>query len=194
MTGKAASQSCRYYYDNCVILFEGALQQIKIVELEEKNVSSNASQEIIGRTPASSLYDIIVRLSFDVSTQVTKSSICLDRDFSWTFRDIIAQGIYIPCHKERWIGDSIGPDTNMTLLDELDCSTNRLRHLGHAHVHSQPSPTERRNGQFVLNIRELRRRVQDAHIVQFRKHLALHSGAKGILRWKHGEPMCMRSQ
>lgn len=80
MTGKAASQSWRYYYDNCVILFEGALQQIKIVELEKRGQLHRFAANI-GRTPTSSLYDIIVRLSFDVSTQVTKSSICLEHDF-----------------------------------------------------------------------------------------------------------------
>lgn len=41
-----------------------------------------------------------------------------------------------------------------------------LSHFGHTHEDCQPSPTERRDSQFV-DIAEFGRRVQYSHIVEF---------------------------
>lgn len=50
-------------------------QQIIIVELD--HVSKDMEEDAEGHT--SSLYAMTVRLSLEVSTQVTKSSMCLER-------------------------------------------------------------------------------------------------------------------
>lgn len=57
-----------------------------------------------------------VRLSLEVSTQVTKSSMCLERGeregVRWRETDV-------PCDEKGGIGDYIGTDTDVTLFDEL---------------------------------------------------------------------------
>jgi hypothetical protein len=61
---------------------------------------------------------MIVRLSLDVSTHVTKSSMCLNQ--SDKKLSDMAERRKIPCYQEGRIYDSIGTNTNMTLLDEFN--------------------------------------------------------------------------
>lgn len=86
-------------------------QQIKIVELDP--VSKEMGEVAEGLT--SSLYAMTVRLSLEVSTQVTKSSMCLERmsgDVRWSGNDV-------PCDEKGGISDCIGADADVTLFDEL---------------------------------------------------------------------------
>lgn len=72
-----------------------------------------------GRT--SSLYVITVLLSLDVSTHVTKSSICLGG--SSVAVAALKEGRKKedgPCYEVGRVGDSVRTDTNMTLFDEFD--------------------------------------------------------------------------
>lgn len=62
---------------------------------------------------------MIVRLSLDVSTQVTKSSICLYQSLDKKLSDM-AERRKIPCYQEGRICDSIGTNTDMTLLDKFN--------------------------------------------------------------------------
>ena len=63
---------------------------------------------------------MIVRLSLDVSTHVTKSSMCLYQSLDDKKLSDRAEKRKIPCYQEGRICDSIGTNTNMTLLDEFN--------------------------------------------------------------------------
>lgn len=61
---------------------------------------------------------MIVRLSFEVSTHVTKSSICLSI-IKMSRMSRICKRNEIPCHKKCRICDSVWSNSYMPLLDEF---------------------------------------------------------------------------
>lgn len=65
----------------------------------------------------SSLYFMIVLFSLDVSTQVTKSSICLQSE-SAGFPGTANTGL--PCDEIRGVRDGVWTDADVSLFDELD--------------------------------------------------------------------------
>ena len=78
---------------------------------------------------------MIVRLSLDVSTHVTKSSMCLYQSLDKNLSNM-AERRKLPCYQEGRICDCIGTNTNMTLLDELSGLT--VREMRKKKVNSDP--------------------------------------------------------
>ena len=72
--------------------------------------------------------------------------------------------------------------------------TDCLCHLGHTHEYGETATTKRRHGQFVVDVAELGRGVEDTHVVQFGKQLALHARTEGILSGQKRNAVCKCTQ
>lgn len=98
------------------------LQQIKVVELGDYRQAS-VIYGSRGGGFTSSLYCMTVRLSLEVSTQVTKSSMCLGTNQRKD--EITKQGkVCRPGDEKGRIGDGVWADADVALLDEF-CSLDR---------------------------------------------------------------------
>lgn len=134
---------------------------------------------------ASSLYSMIVLFSFEVSTHVTKSSMCLWKVEQPGRKEAL---FYSPRHQVCRVSDGVRTNADVALFDELGClgrllsrprgkrrrgggthRANGFGHLGHAHEYGQTSPTKGGDGEFIFNVTQFGGRCQDAHIVQFRQ-------------------------
>lgn len=69
-------------------------------------------------------------------------------------------------HKIRRIGDRLGADAHMALLNHLGGGLDVLRHAQARHDDGQAAPRKRRHRHVVLDGRQLRCVAQHAHVVQ----------------------------
>src|SRR5580698_10405905 len=95
---------------------------------------------------------MILLLSFESSTQVTKSSrflsLCLAAaSTAWTCN--------LPRYQKGWIGDHFGANAHVLLLNQLRRVLQVLRHAQPVHHDAQPPSAERGHGDLVLDIAQL---------------------------------------
>ena len=72
--------------------------------------------------------------------------------------------------------------------------TDCLGHFAHAHEDGEATATECGDGELVVDVAEFCLRREDADVVELGEELALHLGAKGVLRGEHGEAVCIRAE
>lgn len=128
--------------------------------------------------------------------------------------------LHVAGDQERRVGDDLGADADMALLDERDSlpesahspeatqikrqggeGTYRLNTLHHArprHNHSQPTPAKRRHRHLPLHARQprplLAALLQDAHAPELVQHLALDLLAVRVRRVELREAVRERAQ
>jgi hypothetical protein len=102
--------------------------------------------------------------------------------------------LHVPCDEKGGISDCVGADTDVALFDELGGCTDCLGHFAHAHEDGEAAATKCGNGEPVVDVAEFCLRREDADVVELGEQLALHLGAKGVLRGEHGEAVCIRAE
>ena len=126
-----------------------------------------------------------MRLSLDESTQVTKSSRLLQMS-------AVSPESHAPIHGEGRIGDGVGTDAHMALLDVLRClrgqlarcpATHHLDSLRHpelAHDDRQAPTAESADGDLGIDVADLGRRVDNVQLVKLAEQRGLVLAAKRI--------------
>lgn len=151
---------------------------------------------------------MMVLFSLDVSTQVTKSSMCLLRKDERLGNEPQGSAYRVT----RYAGSVIvsGPtrtwpcSINLTAcarVSDVSGRTGRcthradgLGHLGHAHDDGKTTATKGGDGELVVDVAELGGRVEHAHVVEFGQKLGLHLGAERILGRKTGQTVGILSE
>ena len=90
----------------------------------------------------------------------------------------------LPCDEKGRVGDHLGPDPHMALLDVLCRRRHRLTHLESGHDDGQPPAADCRYAELVLQVAECGCGVEEAHPVQLLQQLLLVPSAKRVLRVK----------
>lgn len=94
-----------------------------------------------------------------------------------------------PRDQVRRVRDRLGADAHVALLDQLRRGLHRLRHTQPRHDDGEPPPRKGTDGRAVLHRRQLRRRRQDAHVVQLVQEEVLVLTPGGVVGRQEGEAM-----
>ena len=108
--------------------------------------------------------------------------------------DLAADGprdevLHVPRDQVRGIRDSVRPDPDVALLDELDGGLDGLGHLEAGHDDGEAAAGEGGDGDAVLDGAELGGGRQDAHVVQLVQQQLFGLPAHGVVGREQGEAM-----